>query len=91
MSNRVTANVSQLPEGGDFGDENCQPSTNFDSIIKLDLTTEPPISCWYCYGSFFFVLSPNKYPIAKVINGVIIAQKSFIGNEISSVFNPIQQ
>ncbi len=41
--------VLQLPEGGDFEANHCQPSTNFDRSTKLDLTTEPPIlgrCCW---------------------------------------------
>src|SRR5690606_8415023 len=43
LSFRVSANGLQLPEGGDFGALHCQPSTNFDRSIKLDLTTEPPL------------------------------------------------
>jgi len=39
----LTANVLQLPEGGDFGALHCQPSTHFDRSTKLDLTTEPPL------------------------------------------------
>ncbi len=35
--------------GGDFGAQNCQPARNFDLKTELDLTTEPPISCRYCY------------------------------------------
>jgi len=45
----IAYNVLQLPEGGDFGALHCQPSTNFDSSTKLDLTTEPPLlgrCCW---------------------------------------------
>jgi hypothetical protein len=40
---KITANVFQLPEGGDFEALHCQPSTNFDGSTKLDLTTEPPL------------------------------------------------
>jgi hypothetical protein len=39
----IGANGLQLPEGGDFEAQNCQPSTNFDRGTKLDLTTEPPL------------------------------------------------
>ncbi|MGI6320363.1 MAG: hypothetical protein ACOXZK_05280 [Bacteroidales bacterium] len=39
----ITANVLQLPEGGDFEALHCQPSTNVDRSTKLDLTTEPPL------------------------------------------------
>lgn len=39
----LACNVLQLPEGGDFGALHCQPSTNFDRSIKLDLTSEPPL------------------------------------------------
>jgi len=39
----ITANVLQLPEGGDFEALHCQPSRNFDRSTKLDLTTEPPL------------------------------------------------
>jgi len=39
----MTANVLQLPEGGDFEALHCQPSTNFDRRTKLDLTPETPL------------------------------------------------
>jgi hypothetical protein len=52
---RVTHNVSQLPEGGDFEALNCQSSRNFDRSTKLDLTTEPPLLGRCCYA--FVVLS----------------------------------
>ncbi|MFN6380381.1 MAG: hypothetical protein ACK4WD_13970, partial [Flavobacteriales bacterium] len=39
----------QLPEGGDFGDENCLPALNLIRSTKLHLSTEPPISCRCCY------------------------------------------
>jgi hypothetical protein len=40
---KLTPNVLQLPEGGDFEALHCQPSTNFDRSTKLDLTTSPPL------------------------------------------------
>ena len=45
----ITANVLQLQEVGDFGDENCLPPLNLIRSTKLHLTTEPPISCRCCY------------------------------------------
>ena len=39
----ITANVLQLPEGGDFRAIHCQPSTNFDRSTKRHLTTEQPL------------------------------------------------
>jgi len=41
--NKISYNVLQLPEGGDFEALHYQPSTNFDRSTKLDLTTEPPL------------------------------------------------
>src|SRR5690554_67084 len=49
----MTANVLQLQEVGDFGDENCLPPLNLIRSTKLHLTTEPPISCRCCYGLLF--------------------------------------
>ncbi len=53
----MAGNVLQLPEGGDFGALQCQPSTNFDRSTKLDLTTEPPLlgrcCCRLCFCHFF--------------------------------------
>ncbi|MBK6888422.1 MAG: hypothetical protein IPH02_00370 [Sphingobacteriales bacterium] len=46
---RLTANVLQLPEGGDFEALHCQTSINFDRSTKLDLTTEPPLLGRCCY------------------------------------------
>ena len=46
---QITANVLQLPEGGDFEAINCQPSTNFGRSTKLDLTTSPPLLGRCCY------------------------------------------
>src|SRR5690554_267984 len=46
----MTANVLQLPEGGDLEALHCQPSTNFDRSTKLDLTTEPPLLGRCCYA-----------------------------------------
>jgi len=40
---QFVANGLQLPEGGDLEALHCQPSTNFDRITKLDLTTDPPL------------------------------------------------
>jgi hypothetical protein len=39
----ITANVPQLPEGGDFEALHCQPSRNFDRCTKLDLSRKPPL------------------------------------------------
>ena len=50
MMLKLTANVLQLPEGGDFEALHCQPSINFDRITKLDLTNEPPLLGRCCYG-----------------------------------------
>jgi len=46
---KITANVLQLPEGGDFEALHFQLSTNFDRGTKLDLTTEPPLLGRCCY------------------------------------------
>jgi len=54
---KVAGNVLQLHAGGDFGVQNCQPSTNFDRNTKLELTTEPPLACRCCYRAFFFLFS----------------------------------
>ena len=45
---KLAANVLQLQEVGDFGDENCLPPLNLIRSTKLHLTTEPPISCRCC-------------------------------------------
>src|SRR5690554_5250541 len=50
----IAHNVLQLPEGGDFEELHCQPSTNFDRSTKLDLTTEPPRLGRCCYLLAFF-------------------------------------
>ncbi len=52
----ITANVLQLPEGGDFGAIHCQPSTNFDRSTTLDLTTEPPLLGRCCYRALCLLL-----------------------------------
>jgi len=44
----IARDVLQLQEVGDFGDENCLPPLNLIRSTKLDLTTEPPISCSCC-------------------------------------------
>ena len=44
----MTANVLQLPEGGDFEALHCQPSTNVDRSTALDLTTSAPIAANGC-------------------------------------------
>jgi hypothetical protein len=41
-------NGLQLPEVGDFEDENCLPALNLIRSTKLHLTTEPPIFCRCC-------------------------------------------
>jgi hypothetical protein len=51
----LTANVLQLQEVGDFGDENCLPPLNLIRSTKLPLTTEPPISCRCCYSMLLFL------------------------------------
>ena len=56
---KISHNVLQLPEGGDFGALHCQPSTNFDRSTKLDLTTEPPLLGRCCYA--FALLSLVKF------------------------------
>lgn len=43
VGSKLSYNVWQLPEGGDFEALHCQPSINFDRSTKLDLTTEPPL------------------------------------------------
>jgi hypothetical protein len=48
VDGRITYNVLQLQEVGDFGDENCLPALNLIRSTKLHLTTEPPISCRCC-------------------------------------------
>jgi hypothetical protein len=60
---RVTVNVLQLPEGGDFGALHCQPSRNFDRSTKLDLTTEPPLlgRCCYAFALLFRMLFVRSY------------------------------
>ncbi len=40
--------VLQLQEVGDFGDEICLPPPNLIRSTKLQVTTEPPISCRCC-------------------------------------------
>ena len=54
----LAANVLQLQEVGDFGDENCLPPLSLIRSTKLQLTTEPPISCRCCYMPFFFLCRP---------------------------------
>jgi hypothetical protein len=49
-SGGMVFNVSQLPEGGDFGALHCQPSKNFYRSTMLDLTTEPPLLGRCCYA-----------------------------------------
>jgi hypothetical protein len=51
---KLTHNVLQLPEGGDFGALYCQPSRNFDRSTRLDLTTEPTLLGRCCYGLVLF-------------------------------------
>ena len=43
-------NVLRLQEVGDFEALNCLPPMNLIRSTKLQLTTEPPISCRCCYG-----------------------------------------
>jgi len=53
----ITANVLQLQEVGDFGDENCLPPLNLIRSTKLHLPIVPPISCRCCYAVGFLFLS----------------------------------
>jgi hypothetical protein len=55
--NRMTANVLQLQEVGDFEAQNSLPSLNLIRSTNVQLTTEPPISCRCCYRAFFFSVS----------------------------------
>ncbi|MCW5908458.1 MAG: hypothetical protein KIS94_11405 [Chitinophagales bacterium] len=48
LSFSITANGLPLAAVGDFGAQNCQPSTNFDGSIALDLTTSTPIAANGC-------------------------------------------
>jgi len=53
---KVAANVWPLAAVGDFGALHCQPSTNVDRSIALDLTKSAPIAangCWWLV--FYFV------------------------------------
>jgi hypothetical protein len=65
-----TANVLQLPEGGDFGALHCQPAQKFDRSTKLDLTTEPPLLGRCCYVlpllSFFYKFNGSVVYFEKV-------------------------
>jgi hypothetical protein len=47
---KITANGLQLQEVGDFGAQNCLPPLNLIRSAKLQLNTEPPISCRCCYA-----------------------------------------
>lgn len=49
----IAANGLQLPEGGDFEAQHCQPSRNYDGSKELDLTTESPLLGRCCYMQFF--------------------------------------
>ena len=51
MCSAIDHNVLQLPEGGEFEALHLQPSRNFDRILKLDLTTEPPLLGRCCYAA----------------------------------------
>jgi hypothetical protein len=44
--------VPQLPEGGDYENENCQQTMNLNRSTKPDLTTETPLlgRCCYRFG-----------------------------------------
>ena len=46
---KLTCNVLQLQEVGDFEAQNCLPPLNLIRSTKLHLTTEPPIFCRCCY------------------------------------------
>jgi len=45
---RLAYNVLALAAVGDFGALHCQPSTNVDRSIELDLTTSAPIAANGC-------------------------------------------
>src|SRR5690554_4875019 len=79
----ITANVSQLPEGGDFEALHSQPSTNFDRSTKLDLTTEPPLlgRCCVCpaYAGHipkaFQIVQKYKFSFMNQVFGVLFFQR----------------
>ncbi len=55
MIPKLTRNVLQLPEGGDFGTLNCQHTMKLNRSTKPDLTTKPPLlgRCCYRFGLLF--------------------------------------
>ena len=50
----MCGNGLPLAAVGDFGAQNCQPSTNVDRSTALDLTTSVPIASSGCYRLAFF-------------------------------------
>ena len=46
----LAGNALQLPEGGDFENENCQQTMNLNRSTIADLTTTPPLLGRCCYG-----------------------------------------
>jgi hypothetical protein len=48
----VAYNDLQLQEVGDFEAQNCMPPLYLIRSTKLQLTTEPPISCRCCYAQY---------------------------------------
>ena len=46
----ISANVPQLPEGGEFEPQNYQQKMNLNRNKNPDLTTEPPLLGRCCYG-----------------------------------------
>ena len=57
----IADNGLQLQEVGDFEAQNCLPTLNLIRSTKLQLTTEPPISCRCCYGLVFFPFANLKF------------------------------
>lgn len=65
----MVCNGLQLQEVGDFEALNCLPALNLIRSTKLHLTSEPPISCRCCYGSFFFSQSFRQTETKSQITG----------------------
>lgn len=53
-------NGSQLPEGGDFGTQNCQYTMNLNRSTKPHNTTKPPLLGRCCYR-FVLLCKTNKF------------------------------
>jgi len=53
---KLTANVPQIPEEGDFKIQNFQLTMNLNRSTKSDITTKPPFLLMCCYVSVFFFI-----------------------------------